>query len=280
MAFIELTNLGYGYRLADGKIKPALENINLTVESGEFVAILGANGSGKSTLAKHLNALLVPTSGSCVINGRDTRNVGEIYAIRREVGMVFQNPDNQIVAAVVEDDVAFGPENLGLPSAEIRIRVDEALKAVGLIENRLSAPHLLSGGQKQRLAIAGALAMATGCLVLDEPTAMLDPQGREEVMDALIKLRREKNLTVVYVTHFMEEAARATRVVVMNAGRIIMDGAPAEVLTRQKEMRACGLAVPLATQMAARLRERGIELNESIYTEEELVSAVMQNIVA
>lgn len=272
MSFIEFRHVSHTYRLADGAEKAALNDITLSIEAGEFVAVLGANGSGKSTLAKHLNALLVPSSGSCLIDGKDTQNLATVNDIRRQVGMVFQNPDNQIIAATVEDDVAFGPENLGLPPDEIRRRVTDSLQAVGMKNKRRSAPHLLSGGQKQRLAIAGALAMATKCLVLDEPTAMLDPEGRQEVMTAVKKLHREQKLTVVYITHFMEEAARATRVIVMHDGRIVMDGKPAELLTREKELLACALTVPLAVQVATALRQKGIKLSPRIYTAENLVA--------
>lgn len=274
MSFIEFRHVTHAYRHTDGSKKLALDGISLAIETGEFVAVLGANGSGKSTLAKHLNALLVPSSGSCIIDGRDTKNADDVYDIRRQVGMVFQNPDNQIIAATVEDDVAFGPENLGLPPEEIRRRVTDSLQAVGMKNKRHSAPHLLSGGQKQRLAIAGALAMATKCLVLDEPTAMLDPKGRQEVMTAVKNLHRDQKLTVVYITHFMEEAANATRVIVMHKGKIIMDGQPADVLTREKELIDCALTVPLAVQVATALRHQGIKLSPHIYTSEDLVAAL------
>lgn len=275
MPFIELKNLSYAYQSADGKKNLALDNVNLSVAAGEFVAILGANGSGKSTLAKHLNALLLPTAGHCLIDGQDTRQVSDLFEVRKQVGMVFQNPDNQIIAAVVEDDVAFGPENLGLAPEKIRQRVTEALRAVGMEKCRGLAPHLLSGGQKQRLAIAGALAMATKCLVLDEPTAMLDPQGRDEVMLAVKRLNCEQKMTIVYITHFMEEAAQASRVVVMNKGKIVLDGKAAEVLIKRAEMLKCGLSVPPVVEMANGLRACGVTLPPDVYTEEDLVSALV-----
>ena len=252
----------------------ALNHVNLSVEEGEFVAVLGVNGSGKSTLAKQLNAILLPTSGSCCVAGMDTRKPEHLWDVRQTVGMVFQNPDNQIIAAIVEDDVAFGPENLGVPSDEIRSRVDEALKAVGMTEFHGFAPHLLSGGQKQRVAIAGTLAMRTKCLVLDEPTAMLDPVGRKEVLDTVWRLHRESGITVIYITHFMEEAAAAQRVVVMEDGKVVEDGSPKEIFCHVDAMRKRGLDVPLAAEIAWRLRKQGIRLPEDIVTDEELAVAL------
>ena len=271
MSFIELSHVFHHYVDGDGQKKIALNDVSLSVEAGEFVAVLGANGSGKSTLAKHFNALLLPSSGTCIVDGRDTKNQADVYGVRCAVGMVFQNPDNQIIAATVEDDVAFGPENLGLPPEEIRRRVKDSLTAVGMEDKRQLAPHLLSGGQKQRLAIAGALAMATKCIVLDEPTAMLDPQGRQEVMAAVKKLHREQKLTVIYITHFMAEAAEAERIIIMQNGKIVQDGPPGDVLTNEKQMTACGLTVPLAVQVAGKLRCAGIKLPPQICTADELV---------
>ncbi len=252
----------------------ALDHVDLSIEEGEFVAILGTNGSGKSTLAKQLNAILLPTSGVCRVAGMDTRAAERLWDIRQTVGMVFQNPDNQIIAAIVEDDVAFGPENLGVPSDEIRRRVDESLAAVGMTSFRGFAPHLLSGGQKQRVAIAGTLAMKTKCLVLDEPTAMLDPVGRREVLETVRRLHRESGITVVYITHFMEEAAAAQRIVVMEDGKIVEDGSPKAIFGRVDAMRKRGLDVPLAAEVAWKLQKQGIQLPENIVTNEELAVAL------
>lgn len=273
LAFFEIENLCFAYPSAHNGERMALDHVSLSVEEGEFVAVLGTNGSGKSTLAKHLNAILLPTSGVCRVAGMDTRDTARLWEIRQTVGMVFQNPDNQIIAAVVEDDVAFGPENLGVPSDEIRRRVDEALASVNMTEYQKFAPHLLSGGQKQRVAIAGTLAMRTKCLVLDEPTAMLDPVGRKEVLDTVRRLHRESGITVVYITHFMEEAAAAQRVVVMEDGRIAEDGTPKEIFGKVDAMRKRGLDVPLAAEVAWRLRGQGFHLPE-VVTEEELVVAL------
>lgn len=240
--------------------------------------MLGANGSGKSTLAKHLNALLLPTSGACRINGLDTAaaaDTGELWKIRQQVGMVFQNPDNQLIAAVVEDDVAFGPENLGMPPDEIRTAVREALACVNMTHYRKFAPHLLSGGQKQRVAIAGALAMKTRCLVLDEPTAMLDPQGRAEVMETVCRLHEQQGITIVLITHFMEEAALAERVVVMADGRVADDGTPREIFRKAAALKALGLDVPLATELGLELRTSGLDVPQDILTDDELTSALV-----
>ena len=266
--------MGHVYRRGEEGETCALAHVSLSIRRGEFVAVLGANGSGKSTLAKHLNALLVPTSGRCIVAGMDTREEAELWRIRQQVGMVFQNPDNQIIAAIVEDDVAFGPENLGVPSEEIRERVASALGVVGMERFRGFAPHLLSGGQKQRVAIAGALAMQTDCIVLDEPTAMLDPQGREEVLGIVSRLNEEQGITIVYITHFMEEAAAADRVVVMEGGRIIREGTPRDILSDAREMRRIGLDAPLAAEVAGVLRERGIPLPGGILTDEDLADAL------
>ncbi len=276
MAFIELENLSHIHHAGEEGETAALSHINLSLSAGEFVAVLGTNGSGKSTLAKHLNAILLPTEGICRIDGMDTRDAAHLWDIRQEVSMVFQNPDNQIIAAVVEEDVAFGPENLGVPSIEIHRRVEASLRAVEMTAFRNFAPHLLSGGQKQRVAIAGALAMRTRCLVLDEPTAMLDPAGRKEVLTTVRELHRHAGITIVYITHFMEEAAAADRVLVMEKGRLVEDGPPRKIFQQVEPMKKRGLDVPLAAEIAWRLRRQGIPLPEDIITDEELVTALCQ----
>lgn len=280
-AFIEIDGLEHVYQGGTEEGRKALAGVNLSIEKGAFVAVLGANGSGKSTLARHLNGLLLPTSGQVRIEGLSTAEAaerGELWKVRSQVGMVFQNPDNQLIAAMVEDDVAFGPENLGVEPLEIRRRVTEALQAVGMERFRKRAPHLLSGGQKQRVAIAGALAMETDCLVLDEPTAMLDPQGRKEVMAVVERLHRERGLTVVLITHFMEEAMQAQQVYVMDQGAVVMEGSPRDVFERGEELKKLGLEVPLAGELAARLRKAGLPLpqGEAILTAEELVASLQQ----
>ena len=237
-----------------------LDGVDLEIQAGSFVAVLGHNGSGKSTLAKHLNAILLPTGGKVYVDGIDTADEDKLLDIRRTVGMVFQNPDNQIVANVVEEDVAFAPENLGVPPAEIRRRVDDALKAVGMYEYREHAPHLLSGGQKQRIAIAGVIAMQPRCIVLDEPTAMLDPIGRAEVLKTIKELNRASGVTVVLITHHMDEAAQADRLVVMAKGRVIADGAPKDVFQQVEELKAVGLTVPETTQLLWELRQAGVDV--------------------
>ena len=236
------------------------EDLDLVIESGSFVAILGGNGCGKSTLAKHFNSILLPSGGKVWVHGMDTSDEDRMIAIRRTIGMVFQNPDNQIVANVVEEDVAFGPENLGIASPEIRNRVDKALKQVGMYEYRDHAPHLLSGGQKQRIAIAGIIAMEPKCIVLDEPTAMLDPRGRREVMDTILRLNREKGITVILITHHMDEAAQAQRVVVMSKGKVVSDGTPQEVFTQVELLRSIKLATPDTVELCWELNKRGFEL--------------------
>lgn len=268
----QLEHVSHRYSEGEERARVALKDVSLTITAGEFVAVIGHNGSGKSTLAKHLNALLLPTEGRVLVKGMDTREMKNLWAIRQTAGMVFQNPDNQIVATAVEEDVAFGPENLGIPPAEIRRRVDEALEIVGMSEFRRVAPHLLSGGQKQRIAIAGVLAMRPEALILDEPTAMLDPSGRREVLETVVRLNREEHITVVYITHFMDEAVRASRVVVMDGGQIVWDGPPREVFTRVAELRKLGLDVPQVTELAQRLRERGVDLPAGILTVEEMVA--------
>ena len=267
---IEVRELHYQY---EGK-NEALKGVDLTVPDGQFLVILGHNGSGKSTLAKHLNGLLLPASGQVLVNGLDSQNQADFWAVRQQVGMVFQNPDNQLIATSVEEDTAFGPENLGVEPALIRSHVDEALVSVGMEEYKERAVHLLSGGQKQRVAIAGVMAMRPKVLVLDEPTAMLDPRGRREVMSAVQKLNREENITVVYITHIMEEAVAAHRVVVMEEGRIVMDGTPGEIFNQVEKLKELRLDVPPAVEMAYRLRRSGFPLPMSILTIEELAEAL------
>ncbi len=271
---IKAEQLCYEYRGAEDKRVRALTDVNLSIQEGEFVAIIGTNGSGKSTLAKHLNALLLPTSGSCYVSGFNTCDEKHLWDIRQRVGMVFQNPDNQIVATIVEEDVAFGPENLGIAPAEIARRVEEALQIVGMADYRQHAPHLLSGGQKQRVAIAGALAMHSRCLVFDEPTAMLDPRGRREVLQTVKKINREEGITIVYITHDMEEALHADKVIVMNQGSIVQEGSPAYVFSQVSSLKSLGLDVPLAADVAQELCSRGVKLPEQIITDEELVVAL------
>ena len=276
MAFIECKDLSHIYNKGMENEYKALDGINLTIEKGEFVTILGTNGSGKSTLAKHFNALLQPDSGTCLVNDMSIAEEKHIWDIRGQVGMVFQNPDNQIIAAIVEDDVGFGPENIGMEPHEIRRRVTAALKAVNMEEFRHFAPHLLSGGQKQRIAIAGALAMHTECLVLDEPTAMLDPVGRQEVISTVQRLNREQGITVVNITHFMDEAALSDRVVVMHQGKILKEGTPEEIFADIAGMKKLGLDVPVATELAYRLNQKGIKLDRAIISQEALVEALCQ----
>lgn len=274
---IEIKNVTYTYEPDEEDIvnpEPTLKDINLTVKKGDFVAVLGHNGSGKSTLAKLTNAILIPDEGQVLIDGIDTQDEEKINDVRRKVGMVFQNPDNQIVATIVEDDVAFGPENLGVEPKEIRRRVDEALKNVGMYDFRLREPHKLSGGQKQRVAIAGVIAMQTECIVLDEPTAMLDPKGREEVFDTVRKLNREMGITVLFVTHFMDEAVRADRVVVIDSGRVYLDGTPREVFSQTDKLKKCGLDVPQSTELCHILNKKGIHLPKDILNEDECVEAL------
>jgi energy-coupling factor transport system ATP-binding protein len=271
---ISVQELKHIYTDADGNEVSALNGINLDIPAGEFIAIIGANGSGKSTLARHLNALLLPTSGKCIVDGLDTTEEKNLWDIRQHVGMVFQNPDNQIVAAIVEEDVAFGPENIGVPGPEIRERVDRALAAVGMSDYAKHAPHLLSGGQKQRIAIAGVLALEPRVIVLDEPTAMLDPQGRQEIVRTVKKLNKEKGITIVYITHYMTEALEADRVVVMEKGHIRFSGTPHEVFSRVDELEKVGLEAPLAAKIASELRKSGIKLPKEIITDEELAEVL------
>lgn len=271
---IEIKNLTYKYKQADEKDNKALDNINMTINRGEFIAVIGMNGSGKSTLARHLNGLLLPSSGTCIVDGIDTKDETMIWQVRQKVGMVFQNPDNQIIAAIVEDDVAFGPENLGIVPEKIRTRVQESLKAVGMENKRKLAPHLLSGGQKQLIAIAGALAMRTDYLVLDEPTAMLDPSGREAVMGAVHDIHEKYGITIILITHFMDEAINADRIIVMHEGRIAADGSPHEIFRNTEKIKKLGLDLPLAAQIAYKLRQKGMDIPKDICTDDELVMAL------
>ena len=277
---IHIEHISFTYPEEEGRETfAALDGVTLDIEAGSFVAVLGHNGSGKSTLAKHMNAVLLPTGGKVYVDGMDTWDEEVLLEIRRRVGMVFQNPDNQIVANVVEEDVAFGPENLGVPTEEIRRRVDAALKAVGMEDFLLHAPHNLSGGQKQRIAIAGIIAMEPKCIVLDESTAMLDPSGRREVLDTVRRLNREKGITIVLITHHMNEAAMADRVVVMDDGHVVMDGKPREILTRMEDLRAIGLDVPHTVELLHGLREDGFDVPLDALTVEECADAVCSALV-
>ncbi len=272
---IKVTDLKFSYPAQEDEVALRIfDGLNLEIEQGSFVAVLGRNGCGKSTFAKHLNAILLPEGGSVHVFGKNTADEAELLEIRRRVGMVFQNPDNQMVANVVEEDVAFAPENLGVPSEEIRRRVDDALNAVGMYEYRTHAPHLLSGGQKQRIAIAGVIAMQPQCIVLDEPTAMLDPSGREEVIATVERLNREKGITVVLITHHMTEALRAQRVIVMDAGKVVLDGTPKEVFVHADTLKRCGLTVPATTQIMLELRQTGEELPLDALSTEECAHAL------
>ena len=276
---IKTEDLCYDYILRDddGKIieqSTALRNVSLSVPEGQFLAVLGHNGCGKSTLAKHFNAILTPTSGKVTVDGIDTADEDRLFDVRQTVGMVFQNPDNQLVATIVEEDVAFAPENLGVPPEEIRVRVDDALKQVDMYEFREHAPHQLSGGQKQRIAIAGIIAMQPRCIVMDEPTAMLDPKGRREVMKTIKRLNKEQGITVILITHYMDEAAQADRVVVMDKGSVLMDDVPRKIFARADELRAVGLDVPQVTELCGMLRKSGISISEEIIFEDECAAAI------
>ncbi len=268
---IEIQNVSYAYEDAAAK---ALNNVSLTINDGEFVAVVGHNGSGKSTLAKHLNALLLPTEGKVLVDGMDTADEADTLSIRQRVGMVFQNPDNQLVTTIVEEDVAFGPENIGVPGNEIRTRVDRALAAVGMEKYAHSAPNMLSGGQKQRIAIAGMLAMQPKVLVLDEATAMLDPKGRRDIIDLVTKLHRENGITVVMITQYMEEAIGADRVAVMSGGELILEGTPKEVFGQDELLHKHRLDVPVMQQLANRLNAHGANLPKSILSVEEMAQAI------
>ena len=281
MGIIKASKLIYDYIRRDEddhveEVKRAIDDLTLDINQGDFVAILGHNGSGKSTLAKHMNALLTPTAGKLWVEGLDTADPENLLAVRGKVGMVFQNPDNQIVASVVEEDVAFGPENLGVPPAEIRQRVDAALRAVGMTEYARHAPHLLSGGQKQRVAIAGVLAMRPRCVVLDEPTAMLDPIGRADVLRTIKTLNRERGVTVVLITHHMDEAAQADRLVVMAKGRVVADGAPKEVFQDVEGLKSVGLTVPDTTELLWELRREGLDVPLDALSDEECAQALKE----
>ena len=280
-AFIEFKNVTFGYQNEDGIVeKNVIENFNLSVEKGSFVAVLGHNGCGKSTLAKLCNGIETPGSGKVLVDSLDTADEERLLDIRRRVGIVFQNPDNQIVATIVEEDVAFGPENLGIDPNEIRERVDEALKNVGMYEFRHFEPHKLSGGQKQRVAIAGIIAMKPQCIVLDEPTAMLDPRGRREVMKTVRRLNREYGITVLFITHYMDEAAKADRVIVMDEGKIILDGSPKKVFSNVKTLKKAGLDVPQATELSLALFDEGIDIPKDALDIDELfenIKAILED---
>ena len=281
--FIKIEKLSYLYEDSAADSSPALKELSLQINSGEFVAILGHNGSGKSTLAKLLSMILFSTSGKITIDGMDITSDEltdeDVMKLRKSVGMVFQNPDNQLVATIVEDDVAFGLENLGVPSAEIRERVDKALSDLGMLEYAKHEPHRLSGGQKQRVAIAGVMAMQPKCIIFDESTAMLDPLGRKEVMNSIIKLNREKDITVVMITHYMDEAAMADRIVVLNDGALLLDGTPSEVFEQEKTLVECGLAIPQCTEVVHRLRECGISLDGDCVSFDDCVELIAQSIM-
>ena len=275
---IKFDNVSFAYKAEEEEAATTsvVDGFNLTVPEGQFLAVLGHNGCGKSTIAKLMNGILVPDFGKVTVAGIDTSDDDKVIDVRKTVGMVFQNPDNQIVATIVEDDVAFGPENLGVDPKEIRNRVDDALKAVGMYEFRTREPHRLSGGQKQRVAIAGVLAMNTKCIVMDEPTAMLDPHGRQEVMDTIHMLNKERGITVILITHYMDEAVKADRVVVMDKGEIVLDGEPKKVFRHVEKLKELGLDVPQATELAYRLRKAGFPIADDILDEEECAEAIIR----
>ena len=272
---IEFNNVSFSYDEEESKVF-ALKNVSFTVDKGEFVVILGHNGSGKSTIAKLSNSIFVPAEGKVSVDGMDTSDEKNEFEIRKKVGVVFQNPDNQIVASIVEEDVAFGPENLAVEPEEIRKRVDDSLKAVGMYEYRMHETHRLSGGQKQRVAIAGIIAMQPDCIVLDEPTAMLDPKGRNEVMNTVMHLNREMGKSIVFITHFMEEAVNADKVLVVDNGRILLEGTPQEVFSQSKLLYDCGLTVPDVSALSQMLKKEGIEMGENILTEEDFVDSFLK----
>ncbi len=279
MEMIHTEKLVYEYEKRDeeGNVigtSRAIDEVDIEAKEGQFIAILGHNGSGKSTLAKHLNAILMPTEGSVWVNGKNTSNPDELWNVRQSAGMVFQNPDNQIIGTVVEEDVGFGPENLGVPTDEIWQRVEESLKAVGMIEYRHHSPNKLSGGQKQRVAIAGVVAMEPKCIVMDEPTAMLDPVGRREVLKTVHKLRKQKKVTVILITHYMEEVVDADKIFVMDHGKVVMEGSPKEIFSKVDELKSYRLDVPQVTILADELRKRGLDIPKGILRKEELVEAV------
>ncbi len=279
MEMIQTEKLVYEYEKRDeeGNVigtSRAIDEVDIEAKEGQFIAILGHNGSGKSTLAKHLNAILLPTEGSVWVDGKNTSNPDELWNVRQSAGMVFQNPDNQIIGTVVEEDVGFGPENLGVPTDEIWQRVEESLKAVGMIEYRHHSPNKLSGGQKQRVAIAGVVAMEPKCIVMDEPTAMLDPVGRREVLKTVHKLRKQKKVTVILITHYMEEVVDADKIFVMDHGKVVMEGSPKEIFSKVDELKSYRLDVPQVTILADELRKRGLDIPKGILRKEELVEAV------
>ena len=279
MEMIQTEKLVYEYEIRDeeGNVigtSRAIDEVDIEAKEGQFIAILGHNGSGKSTLAKHLNAILMPTEGSVWVDGKNTSNPDELWNVRQSAGMVFQNPDNQIIGTVVEEDVGFGPENLGVPTDEIWQRVEESLKAVGMIEYRHHSPNKLSGGQKQRVAIAGVVAMEPKCIVMDEPTAMLDPVGRREVLKTVHKLRKQKKVTVILITHYMEEVVDADKIFVMDHGKVVMEGSPKEIFSKVDELKSYRLDVPQVTILADELRKRGLDIPKGILRKEELVEAV------
>ena len=270
----DICHVSHTFETEEGKTFDALKDVTAQIKKGEFTAIIGTNGSGKSTLARHLNALLLPTEGELIVEGMRTSDAGRVWDIHQKVGMVFQNPDNQLVAAVVEEDVAFGPENLGVPPEEIRERVDLALEKVGMTSYRKQAPSMLSGGQKQRVAIAGVLAMKPDCIVLDEPTAMLDPKGRKEVMDTIHELNKKEGITIVLITHFMEEAVTADHILVIDKGVLKMEGTPREIFSQADKVTEIGLDVPVPADLARRLRKKGMAVSERCMTDEELGEAL------
>ena len=270
----DIRHVSHTFETEEGKTFDALKDVTAQIKKGEFTAIIGTNGSGKSTLARHLNALLLPTEGELIVEGMRTSDAGRVWDIRQKVGMVFQNPDNQLVAAVVEEDVAFGPENLGVPPEEIRERVDLALETVGMTSYRKQAPSMLSGGRKQRVAIAGVLAMKPDCIVLDEPTAMLDPKGRKEVMDTIHELNKKEGITIVLITHFMEEAVTADHILVIDKGVLKMEGTPREIFSQADKVTEIGLDVPVPADLARRLRKKGMAVSEKCMTDEELGEAL------
>ena len=280
MGIIKTVHLIYEYIRHDeeekvAEVKRAIDGVDLEIEEGSFTAILGHNGSGKSTLAKHINGLLLPTEGTVWVGEIDTKEEDRIWDVRKTAGMVFQNPDNQIIGNIVEEDVGFGPENIGVPTDEIWKRVDESLKAVGMTAYRKQSPNKLSGGQKQRVAIAGVMAMRPSCIILDEPTAMLDPNGRKEVIRTIRQLNQAEGITVLLITHYMEEAIDADRIIVMDDGKIVMDGKPKEIFSRVRELKTYGLDVPQATELAFELKEAGMPLSDGILSREELVKELL-----
>lgn len=284
MGIVKAAKLVYEYIRRDEEenieeVKRAIDGVDVDIKKGDFVAVLGHNGSGKSTLAKHVNGLLLPTEGTVWVGDMDTRDEEHIWDVRKMAGMVFQNPDNQIIGNIVEEDVGFGPENIGVPTEEIWKRVEASLKAVGMTAYRLQSPNKLSGGQKQRVAIAGVMAMKPECIILDEPTAMLDPNGRKEVIRTIHELNRTEGITVLLITHYMEEAIEADRIIVMDDGRIVMDGLPREIFSRVKELKSHGLDVPQVTELAWELKEAGIPLADGILSREELVEQLVEQLV-